>query len=170
MKPEFSRTFALDTLGTAPRSVAIEADAGERAALARRFELVSVESLRAKADLVVRAAGIDAVGTMEARVTQACVVTDEPVQATLEVPFSLRFVDPIALAAGEEEVELHDADLDVVAHDGGAIDLGEAVAQTLGLSLDPFPRSRNAPPEGESVWRAGPDAGPFAALKGLLGE
>jgi uncharacterized protein YutE (UPF0331/DUF86 family) len=50
----------------------------------------------------------------------------------------------------------------------GAIDLGEAVAQTMALALDPFPRSTNA----EAALReAGviseEEAGPFGALKGL---
>ena len=39
--PEFSRPVRIDTLGAAPRNVAIEADEAERAALARRFGLIA---------------------------------------------------------------------------------------------------------------------------------
>jgi len=67
-----------------------------------------------------------------------------------------------------EEVELSEADCDVIGYEGGAIDLGEAVAETLALALDPFPRS----PDADAALReAGvlseEDAGPFAALKAL---
>jgi hypothetical protein len=73
------------------------------------------------------------------------------------------------LIGGGDEIELSGDDCDLIATEGGAIDLGEAVAQTLGLSLDPFPRcdAERARDE-ERQWIAGEDAGPFAALKGLL--
>jgi hypothetical protein len=41
-------------------------------------------------------------------------------------------------------VELGEAELDVMFYDGATIDLGEAVAQTLALHLDPYPRSPDA--------------------------
>ena len=44
----------------------------------------------------------------------------------------------------DEEIELGDADCDVIFSDGGAIDLGRAIADTLALSLDPYPRSAGA--------------------------
>jgi len=61
-----------------------------------------------------------------------------------------------------------------VFHDGAAIDLGGAIADTLALALDPYPRSAAA----ETALReAGvlseEEAGPFAALaqlKKALGE
>ena len=55
-----------------------------------------------------------------------------------------------------------------VFYDGAAIDVGEAVAETLSLSLDPYPR---APGAEEALEAAGvkseEEAGPFAALAGL---
>jgi hypothetical protein len=57
-------------------------------------------------------------------------------------------------------------------YEGGAIDLGEAAAQTLALSIDPYPRSpaaeaalREAGVKSEEDARA--EASPFAALKAL---
>lgn len=55
---------------------------------------------------------------------------------------------------------------DAMEHDGQAIDLGEAVAQTLGLSIDLFPRAPNA----DEVLRAAgilgeADASPFAKCR-----
>ena len=75
----------------------------------------------------------------------------------------------------EEEIELGEGELDVVFYDGGAIDLGEAVAQTLLLGLDPYPRSpaaeaalREAGVKSEEEARI--EASPFAALKALTGK
>lgn len=169
MTPEFSRRVALDTIGREPREVSIEATVEERIALARRFDLDALDALHAKVTLTASARGIEAQGRLIAAVVQACVVTADPVPATIDQPVTLRFVDPEVLASAQEEVELHEDDCDTVPHEGGAVDVGEGVAQTLGLALDPFPRSAGAPAEGASVWRAGPDEGAFAGLKGLLG-
>jgi uncharacterized metal-binding protein YceD (DUF177 family) len=66
-------------------------------------------------------------------------------------------------------VELEGADLDVVFHDGSVIDLGTAIADTLALSLNPFPRSAEAD---AALKEAGvlteTEASPFAALAKLM--
>lgn len=167
MTPEFSRRFALAAIGTAELSVTLTADAAECTAVAKRFDLVRLDSLTATAVLVARGGGVDAHGRMAARVMQACVVTGDPVAAVVEQAFTLRFVDQAAFdAAATTEVELSDNDCDILAHDGETIDLGEAVAQTMGLALDPFPRSAI---DAGLNWQAGPDSGAFAGLKTLLG-
>jgi len=56
----------------------------------------------------------------------------------------------------------------VMEHDGQAIDLGEAVAQTLALTVDPFPRSAGADAALSEL--GAEESGPFAGLKGLLGK
>jgi uncharacterized metal-binding protein YceD (DUF177 family) len=170
--PEFSRRYTLDSIGAAPRTVTIEADEAERGALAKRFDLIALDSLRATATLHAVAGGIEARGAVDAAVTQACVVTADPVPGTIAEPFALRFIADVPSDAGdgEEGMELSDADCDVVPLEDGAIDLGEAVAQTLGLALDPFPRSAaEQAREDERKWVAGEEPGPFAGLKGLLG-
>jgi uncharacterized metal-binding protein YceD (DUF177 family) len=167
MIPEFSRIFRLDELGTAPRAVAIDADDKERAALASRFGLLSIERLSAKAELTRDGDVVIATGKLAADVVQACVASGEPVPASIAEDFALRFVPPSA-APEAEEVELEEGDLDEIDYEGGAIDLGEAAAQTLALALDPFPR---APGAEERLRAAGvigeEEAGPFAALKAL---
>lgn len=164
--PEFVRAFPVETIGTTPRAVEIAADAGECAALATRLGLARLNALTAKATLIAVAGGIDVTGKLHAEVEQICVVTGDALPVIIDEPFVLRFV--AASLDGAEEVELGQTDLDVLPLDDGALDLGEAVAQTLGLALDPFPRSPLAGDD-EQVWRAGPDASPFAGLKGLLG-
>lgn len=166
MTPEFSRRFAHDTIGDAPQSIAVEADAKERAALAKRFNLMSLDLLAATAVLVTTARGVEARGTVRTRVGQACVVTGDAVMADVEVPFALRFVE--ALPDGEAEIELSDSDCDILPLDDGQLDLGEAVAQTLCLALDPFPRSAAARAGNERVWSAGSQGGAFAGLAALL--
>jgi uncharacterized metal-binding protein YceD (DUF177 family) len=169
MTPEFSRRCPIDSIGSAPRTVSIEANAQERVAIAARFDLIMLEELKATATLTASAAGIETIGQLTARVVQSCVVTAEPVAAQIDEPFKLRFVAPDLMASDAEELELSDADCDLIEVDHGAVDLGEAVAQTLGLALDPFPRCQTERArEDERKWVAGDEAGPFAALKGLL--
>jgi uncharacterized metal-binding protein YceD (DUF177 family) len=140
--PEFSRPERIDAIGDRERAVSIEADAAERAALAARFGLLAVDALTATLTLRREAAGFVVRGRVRGRVRQACVVTDEPIDTEIDEPLALRFV-----AGGQpeaEEVELGAEDLDTVPLEGGAIDLGEAAAETMALALDPFPRSAGA--------------------------
>ena len=139
--PEFSRPERIDTIGE-PRMVAIAADDAERAALAKRFDLIGIDRLAG--DFMVRreAAGIAVAGRVTAALTQACSVTGDPLTATVDEPVALLFV--AADEDGAEEVELGDSDLDVIPYDGAAIDLGETAAETMALALDPFPRGPRA--------------------------
>jgi hypothetical protein len=58
--------------------------------------------------------------------------------------------------------------LDIVFHDGAAIDIGEAIAQTLALALDPYPRAPDAEAAlKEAGVKSEAEAGPFAALAAL---
>jgi uncharacterized metal-binding protein YceD (DUF177 family) len=169
---EFARPIRIDTLGDGARAISIAAEEAERAALAKRFGLVSIDRLEADAALVLQGRTISAEGRLRGGVVQSCVATGDPLPVTINTEFSLRFVPEDEAPTGEE-LELEAGDLDVMTYDGSAIDLGEAVAETLLLSLDPFPRSAHADVvlkeagvvgEGEVVGEASPLA---AALKGL---
>ena len=166
--PEFSRPVRADTLGAEPRTMAIEAEEEERAALARRFGLVAIDRLAAETALVRDGEDVTATGRIMAAVTQSCVATAEPVEAVVDEAFELRFRPTAAAGGAEEEVELSESELDVTFYDGVSIDLGEAVAETLALSLDHYPR---APGAEEALKAAGvkseEEAGPFGALAGL---
>ena len=166
--PEFSRPVRLDTLGTAPRKLAIAAEPAEREALARRFRLVAIDRLEAAATLARDGGEVIARGRISAAVVQSCVASGEPVPAEIDESFDLVFRPDAAEVGPEDEVELGAAELDVIFYDGAAVDLGEAVAETLALALDPYPR---APHAGEALKAAGvkseEEAGPFGALAGL---
>ncbi len=165
--PELSRPVRIDTLGEEPRALAVETDEAERAALAARFGLIAVDRLSADVTLVRHGETVDCAGTLRAAVAQACVATGDPVPAELDEPFAVRFAPPRA-GTGDEEVELDAGDLDVIDYHGGAVDVGEAVAQTLALALDPFPRCPGADAALDAAGVIGEaDTGPFAVLKAL---
>jgi uncharacterized metal-binding protein YceD (DUF177 family) len=163
---EFARPQRVDTIGDDARTIEIDADAQERAALAKRFDVIAIERLTGKFTIRRDAAGIVAEGRVAAAVTQACSITGDPLPATVDEPVALRFVP--GTDADQDEIELGDSDIDVIPYDGGTIDLGEVAAETMALALDPFPRGPNA----EVVLKqAGvlseEQAGPFGALAGL---
>jgi uncharacterized metal-binding protein YceD (DUF177 family) len=169
--PEFSRTVRADTLGEEPREMKIAAGAEERVALAARFGLAGLDRLEADFALSRRGEEVAMQGRLEAEVVQTCVASGTPVPASLSVPFEILFRPQPAPGSAEEEVELSESEMDVVFYDRAEIDAGEAVAETLSLNLDPYPRS----PEAEAALR---EAGvrkegeeekenPFAALAAL---
>lgn len=163
---EFARPLRIDALGEADRDFTIAADADERAALARRFGLVAIDRLTAGTRVRRTGEIVFVEGRIAAEVVQSCVATGEPLTATVDVPFSLRFV-PEAMEFADE-VELSEVDCDTIPYGGGVVDIGEAVAETLVLALDPFPRA----PGADAALRAAGvleegEAGPFAGLKAL---
>lgn len=135
--------------------------------MARRLALPSVERLEAHVTLSRAGEVVRAEGRLVAALEQSCVVTGDAVSAHIDEPFLVQFVlEPSA--DPDEEVELDEADCDTVFHDGSAIDLGMAIADTLALSLDPYPRSAGAD---AALKEAGvltqEQASPFAVLAGL---
>ncbi|MGC6401458.1 YceD family protein [Sphingomonas sp. FW199] len=172
MTPEFSRPQRIDRIGTAPTTVTISAEADERERLAARFGLIAVDTLSAEFALRRQGADVLADGRVIAEVAQPCIATGEPVAARIEEPVSLRFVPEADLdAAPADEVEIDAEAADTLFYTGGAIDLGEAAAETMALALDPYPRS----PAAEAALReAGVKrddevaTGAFAGLKDLL--
>jgi uncharacterized metal-binding protein YceD (DUF177 family) len=146
------------------------ADEAERRAIAERLDLPSLDRLEAHASLAREGETIRATGRVAASLEQRCVVTGDPCAAHVDEAFEIAFV-PEPRIGPDDEVELRPEDCDVVFHDGAAIDLGTAIADTLALSLDPYPRSASA----EAALReAGvlseEEAGPFAVLARLRKE
>lgn len=169
--PEFSRIVTVESLAGEELVQEIEADAAERAALARRFDLVSLDGLTATVRLRrVRGREIRVDGEFAADVVQTCVVTLEPVKSHIADSFSVTFAPAAHLEEGAE------LDLSPWAEDlpepleGDAIDIGETVAQFLALALDPYPRRQGVHFTAEDypgLAAEGPKNGPFAALATL---
>lgn len=137
---EFQRLVKARPLPAEP--LAIEASAAERAALARRFGLPRVDSLRATVTLEQDGKAVRASGRFEAAIVQTCAISGEDFEVALGEPLALRFVEQSAIAADGEseeiEIELSGEDLDEIEYRGDSFDLGEAVAQSLGLAIDPY--------------------------------
>jgi uncharacterized metal-binding protein YceD (DUF177 family) len=166
MTDRFAHRLKLDGIRDGDR-IELIADDAERQAVAERLGLSSLGAFQAHATLTRKGALIEADGRIVASLEQSCVVTGDPVPAHIDEAFSLVFMrEPESHA--DDEVELGPADCDVVFHDGSTIDLGAAIADTLALSLDPYPRSAGAD---AALKEAGvlseAEAGPFAALAQL---
>ena len=164
--PEFSRL--LDVRQCEGKHAVLEASETERAALAKRFDLVRVDRLEAALDLSRDGAAVDAVGTMTAHFVQSCAVSGEDLPVAASEPVRFRFVPESAPGAPDEELELDADELDEIPYSGTDIDLGEALAQSLGLAIDPYLAGPEADAARQRAGLSTPEtSGPFAALAAL---
>ena len=162
---EFSRPVKVTDIPVGGLVREIEATAEECAALARRFGLVSLESLSAEIRLKPRPGQlIELTGRLSSRLAQACVLTLGPVSAEIEDAFETVFTtDPAAVEPTPEEIEADESLLDAPEPiPGGNIDLGELTAQYLYLALDPHPIAEGAQWPEDGMGDAAES--PFAAL------
>jgi uncharacterized metal-binding protein YceD (DUF177 family) len=164
---DFAHRLQLDQVRDGDR-IDIVASDDELRALTDRLGLLKLDRLEAHAVLSRDGQKVRATGRLRAALDQCCVATGEPVPAHVDEPFDLVFMPEPKVAGADEEIELGETDLDTIFHDGGAIDLGGAIADTLALSLDPYPRSAGAD---AALKEAGvlteEEANPFAALAAL---
>ena len=160
--PELSRPVRVEHIGEG-MDVTVEANATERAALAVRLGIVSIDRLECRFDLRRPEAGtVPATGTLRASVVQTCVVSLEPFETTVQEDFEVCFV-PEGMESDELDLEA----IDEIPYAGGTLDLGEATTEQLALALDPFPRKPGATlPEDAGKL----PEGPFAALQRLRSE
>jgi uncharacterized metal-binding protein YceD (DUF177 family) len=164
--PEFSRPFVADRLGAAAVIETLVANPAERAALAKRLDLVELGRLSATVTLERGLSGLIHVeGRLEADMVRTCVVTLAAFPSHVEDSFALDFGAGVAVPVDEVDIDIdYDAPEPI---EDGVIDIGELVTQYLALALDPYPRAPGATLE--SVW-IDPDAderSPFAVLKRL---
>ncbi|MFQ5939552.1 MAG: DUF177 domain-containing protein [Alphaproteobacteria bacterium] len=169
---EFSRPFPI---GDEEAVVRIAAEPEERAALARRFALLALDSLTAEVRLQPGGTGnvIRLRAQFRADVVQSCVVTLQPVASRIEESVELSFirvesvpkVTAVAVAPeGEDPPE---------PLQGEEIDLGEVVAEQLGVRLEPYPRRPGATfvpvgfATGAEMGEEGKEGHPFAVLRKL---
>lgn len=168
---ELSRMIKARALPAA--AVVIEADAAERAALASRFGLGAVESLHAEVALEAKPRAIRATGRLRAAIMQPCAVSGEDFPVTIDEPIDLRFVEESRTPPGEDEdieLELEADDCDEIEYAGEMFDLGEAVAQSLGLAIDPYAEGpeADAARKAAGIVREGEQEGPLAAMLAAL--
>lgn len=132
--PEFSRPADRRHLKAGP--VRLEANEAERSALAQRFGIVAVGRLVASIDCVADGEVVNASGTIEADIVQLCAISGDELPQSIREEITLRFVPEREIT--DEEIELEEDDLDETPYSGTSFDLGEAVAQSLALAIDPY--------------------------------
>ena len=148
----------------------IVASQHECTALAKRFSLVAVNALEARIMLKADGPTVRATGRLTADIVQSCAVSGEDLPVQIAEPIALHFVPPADSPESEEEIELEADELDEIEMDGTRFDLGEAVAQSLALAIDPYLEGPNAEQARRKAGIVSEGAsGPLAdALKGLL--
>lgn len=179
MTEEFSHPVKAGQIKDQKQDYTLKANDAERASLAARFGLPAISRLEGRFILQHERSGIIAAKlTMNATVTQTCVVSLEPFDEKIKERAELRFVPEAALrhvpseehGDDEEGEDITPASLDSpdeIPYANDIIDLGAALAEQLALTLDPYPRK-----PGASLPEAASDdsAHPFAALAARLGK
>jgi uncharacterized metal-binding protein YceD (DUF177 family) len=160
--PEFSRLVPIARLGSAAFRQQIKATPSERKKLSQRFDLLALDRLTAAVELRRRADEVIVLeATFEAQFVQSCVVTLEPVAGAV----SDRFMLVYGRADAEQEIGSQRDEAAFEPLNGDVIDIGEAVAQELSLSLPAFPRRPDAKLEAETLVEA--SESPFISLARL---
>lgn len=164
---EFTRWIDLRQIGDAP--VVLEPDADERRRLAARFAISAIETMRAEVKLTADGPVVRADGRLIAAIQQACAISGEDFPVRINEALHLRFVPESQIeVSAEEEIEITADECDEIPYSGLTFDLGEAVAQSLALAIDPFAEGPLADKARAEHNLAGDDAsGPFAALAAL---
>ncbi|WP_185983206.1 DUF177 domain-containing protein [Aureimonas mangrovi] len=177
-KPVLDCDVVVSRLPRSGLEVTYEANARERSALADLLSVLDVESVTARVTVSPwRRDGVSVRGRLTAEVTQASVVSLEPVEQAIDeevdlvfLPEGSRLARPRQAADGELVVDPEGDDVPET-FTGDRIPLGGAFAEIVALALDPYPRGG-----GESFEPAPDDAAdaeperpvsPFAALSRL---
>lgn len=159
--------------------VSLVADEAQRADLASVHGLLSVEAWRA--DLVVspwKRNGVRVSGKVQAAITQECVVTLEPLPASISEDVSaIYFPEDSKIgrlgfnAPGEIHLDAEGPDAPET-FSGDSVDVGALAEEVFAVAIDPYPRKPDAHLDAaENEAGTGDDAGPLHdKLKLLRGK
>ncbi|MDA0240803.1 MAG: DUF177 domain-containing protein [Proteobacteria bacterium] len=169
LNPEFSFVVRPSEIGEKEQVYEFEADSLQCEALARRFDLVEIESLRVRMAVIRHHGGatLRLLGRVRAGVTQRCVVTLEPVKS--DVDHRLESIFSVEDQSDSGDMMLSD---EIEPLEGDVLDLGEVAAEELFLALDPYPRVVGVALT-DFIPEADPGENPkhpFAALAALKGK
>jgi len=175
--PEFSRPVEIDKIGKDGLVEDIVAEPEELTALAERMKLPAIRELKAHLEIAPWKKGrIRVRGHFSAVVDQECVRTLDTFTSEIGEPVERIYIKPEFVSAGEMK---EGADFDPDAPDAPdvivdeVIDIGELVAESLALALDPWPKKPGTTyvdyHSGEEAEGQSADEGksPFAALEKL---
>jgi uncharacterized metal-binding protein YceD (DUF177 family) len=147
-------------------------DAGpdELVAVARALDLIACTSLRVHYAIQPMSGGRYRLsGRLSAQVSQACVVTLDPVEGTIEESFEATFWPRDDMPVPESgELAIDDAP-EPEPISAGQIAVGRVVFESLAAALEPYPRKPDAVLDWQPPQPADADAttSPFAALANL---
>lgn len=158
IKPEWSYEVLAEKVTEKPYEVHFEATEQECKDIARRLDVIEIDSLKATVTLTRERGSIKirAEGSVICDVKQLCVVSLEPVASHLKSKFEAWFSDDSGVVSldavrqkkrnstidSEQEVPDEKDDPEPIVD--GRIELGEIVIQNLALSLDLYPHAEGA--------------------------
>ncbi len=181
---EWSFLVRAEDISAQGKIVQLEPNQTEKKALAKRLGIVALDDLKVKVKLSRENAHIVHVeGHLDARVTQKCVVSLEPIETDISEDFEAWFADEsraVNFKKAQHEAQnkkelmelpmLEEAD-DPEPMENGMIELGDLSAQYLSLSIPAYPQKEGVAyqnPEPEEAPKADKThlkVNPFAALK-----
>lgn len=176
-KEPLSYLVSIATLPAKGFDLTVKASGSERASLAAKTGVESIERFSAELNLRRwRKDGVKISGSFQARVVQPCVVTLDPltneVKGEVErlfLPEGSKLLRPVFDDEGELVLEAESGELPE-AFTGDKIDIWPILIEQLILEIDPFPRSSSAELPTEVAETSGdPKESPFAGLKDLFG-
>jgi len=151
---ELSILVEAERIGPEGLHYSVTATPAQCLALARRFGILKILSLSGEVDLNQdsQIGHYRLQASLRAEVEQACIVSLEPVQEQISETFERFYARPELIEASPEpdpDEDLADwLDPDAVDPpdplENGRIDIGEALAEELALSLNPYPRRPDA--------------------------
>jgi uncharacterized metal-binding protein YceD (DUF177 family) len=133
-KPELHRPLEVARVARLGSHEKISADDKECAALAKRFQVPKIHAVSAELKIQSwRGGGMKISGKAFIDLDQESVVSLETFRSNATIPVERYFLN---IPRGEDNESEQDIDPIV----NGIIDLGEVVAETIALELDPYPR------------------------------
>jgi hypothetical protein len=169
MAAELTWVHAVHDIPEAGLSAVQHATPDELARIAQALELLACSSLTATYTITPVGMGrYRLAGRLDASLTQACVVTLEPVEARIDEALDVTFwpeADILPPPSGEVALDEEPEPEPIVA---GQIETGRVVFECLAGAIDPFPRKSDAALDRSSAGPAGgtadKPASPFAVL------
>ncbi len=153
---EFSRFVDCGKLPSGGKTIKIEADAEERAALCERLSIDALDNLSAEFYLVPGKKGLIVLkGQLKAAFRQTCVISLQPVISDINITIERKYnVNAVAFWGHESEPDEEGHQTGGVQTknlveppeplENGGIDLGEVASEELAVEIDPFPRLAGA--------------------------
>lgn len=134
----------------------------ERHQICERFNFIKLEDVAGELALAQITDGCwELKGKINVEITQACVVSGQPVETTFMIELEERFVDTLS-----DQIEIDAMEIDVDLLVNGEIPVGETLCQWIGVCAPTWPRAANVAVLDEPA-RDNAENHPFARLSEL---